>query len=54
MRGFLFQLRFLVMYRMYGMPRVQGRHTGRISVARGQESVVTAQERRLYIVKNRY
>ncbi|MCH8262454.1 MAG: hypothetical protein IIA77_05325 [Proteobacteria bacterium] len=26
------------------MPRLQGRHTGRISVARGQESVATAHE----------
>ena len=32
------------MYRKYGMSRAQGRHTGRISVARGQESVATAQE----------
>ena len=26
------------------IPRVKGRHTGRISVARGQESVATAQD----------
>ncbi len=33
---------------MGGMSQVQGRHTGRISVARGQESVATAQERRCH------